>query len=161
LEALTLAGAQMEVEAGRREGRFRKSTHTNAPPPAGVKEKKGAVVFGPGGAGKVYGLVTEAADAIKCVYNSLPKKVRAQRKGQHRTGPNMLSDIWDHWNEVDVEKAIKCLVLNEMTDRAIGKASQAGLRDWRNNLGGRRPPRTPAFGMGPNRQALFNNYPKW
>ena len=143
LEALTLADAQLEVEAGFKSGKLRKSSHRTQPPGKGVKEKKSMVVFGPGGAGKVYGMVTEAQDVIKCFYNALPKKVRNQRRGQHLTGPNMVSDVWDNWDSLDVRKATQCLVLNEITDRAIGKANQAGLREWRNYLGNACPIRTP------------------
>ena len=162
LEALTLAEAQIEVDGLRMRGRIKPSSHSNNPPGPKVKEKKVAVTFGPGGAGKVYGLVTEAKDIIECFWWNLPKKVRAKRRGQHRTGPNMLDDIYQNWDQLNLPEVVKCLALNEITDRAIGRANQAGLRDWRKNLpDGVRPPRSPAFGMGPNRQALFNNYPRF
>ena len=154
LESLTLANAQLEVDYMKRTGDIRPSKHTNNPPGRGVKEKKATIVFGPGGAGKVYGLVTETKDVIECFWRNLPKEVRAKRKGQHRTAPNMLDDIYANWKDLDVPKTVKCLVLNEIVDRGIGKASQAGLRDWRKNLPekGYRPLRGPSYGMGPNRR---------
>ena len=157
-----MAEAQVEVDGLRMRGRIKPSSHSNNPPGPRVKEKKVAVTFGPGGAGKVYGLVTEAKDIIECFWWNLPMNVRAKRRGQHRTGPNMLDDIYQNWDRLNLSEVVKCLALNEITDRGIGRANQAGLRDWRKNLpDGVRPPRSPAFGMGPYRQALFNNYPRF
>lgn len=152
LEALTLADAQLEVDALHKAGKITRSTHKFARPPPFTKEKKGSVVFGPGGAGKVYGLVTESKDAIKCVWGALPRDVRMSRGRGNRTLPNMLDDIWSHADEIDVAQAIKCLVMNEVQDRAIGRASRLGKKLWKDNLPkGYKPVRGPQYGGAFNR----------
>ena len=152
LQALTLADAQLEVDALREKGRIRPSSHKYRTPPRLTKEKKATVEFGPGGAGRAYGLVTESKDAIKCVWGSLPAKVRSRRGKGNRTLPNMMDDIWENWDEIDVAKAIQCLVMNEVQDRAMGRASRLGQKLWKDNLPrGYKPTRGPQYGGAFNR----------
>jgi hypothetical protein len=86
----------------------------------------------------VFDHLTEIDDFVDAFWWALPKgdrtKVKQVPKSKRYYGvkyetpklPQKLKDLYDHWNDVDMNKAIDNLVQNEIGDRAaakIGKAS--------------------------------------
>ena len=85
---------------------------------------------------KFFDIISEAGDAIDCFYKSLPKNVRKkwdakqtraskhfENAGQYGIGgaDYKTPALWNNWEKVDLQKAIQCLVTNEIEDRIIGK----------------------------------------
>lgn len=92
------------------------------PPREGVKERKFRATYGV--AGGVYGAITEGKDFIESFYGALPKD--KQKCGKNGSPQCMLNAIYNGWDDVDINKAIKNLINNEINDRLPGAASKAG-----------------------------------
>lgn len=88
-------------------------------PPRGDKEKKtrakNAAVLG--FIGGSLGALSEANDVIDALYEALPR--------EYQSGGNFVDrahDVLEHFDHIDAAQAIQNLVLNELEDRAIGRA---------------------------------------
>lgn len=159
LESLTLRNAQLEVSAMKKRGQIKGTTHMYERPPSGVKERKAHVSFGK--FGKLYGVVTEGRDLVKCFWNALPSSVKRKRKRGSKTIPNMMADIYDNYDKVDLDKAVKCALINEAQDRLIGLSNRLGQKVWHDGLSrgpkSYKPITGPQFGMGYNRGTIGAN----
>lgn len=73
------------------------------------------------------GAVTEAGDIIDSVWSALPGEVRWTPGVRKNTPQAKLKDIWDHYDQIDIDKMMENLVLNQIEDSIIGAANaQAG-----------------------------------
>lgn len=106
------------------------------PPGVGVKERKaevrGAVQAVHTFSSRVFGETTEFIDAIDAFYEALPedfqKRQRAMRHGKAPKLTDKLALLYRHWNDVDLNKAIDNLVLNQIEDKLVGKVGQSSKR---------------------------------
>ena len=97
------------------------------PPEPGVKEKK--IKTGLVGLARLaMNAVTETGDAIDALYKALPKWLRDElfrRNGYQPLSSNQrLRALYRHIEALDVAQAVKNLVLNEIEDQLIGRASR-------------------------------------
>jgi len=94
--------------------------HARKRPPSGVKERK--VRINLRGALGVVGLVTESLDWLNALYDALPDeyKVKGKRSNQIERG----QAVFDHFDKIDIAKAIQNLLINHIEDKVIGKLSQ-------------------------------------
>jgi hypothetical protein len=64
---------------------------------------------------------TEAADHLKCLYNSLPRDKKTAGPSNKAKAQDMAADVWDNWlDHGDVGKTLFCIITNELEDRIIG-----------------------------------------
>lgn len=92
---------------------------------------------------KVFGTLTEVSDAVDAIFDALPKKCRlkAGRPFRHNgklkwrfTMQRKIDVIMGEcFDEIDWDKAIENLVLNEVQDRAIGKLNSWLKQSLKNN----------------------------
>lgn len=115
--------------AGRTAPRGSPSSIPIQPPPRGTRERK-VIANIPGShfSAKLINLVTETKDAVDAFWWALPAKFR---KGTLL--PDRFRDLWQHWDEVDMGKALRNLIRNEITDQVVGRIGRAVSRTYRNN----------------------------
>jgi hypothetical protein len=112
------------------------------PPRAGVKEKKGLARQIGVGVAKILDLTSESAEVVDAIYRALPKDVRKKWDRPERSADNIgqygiggadwkLQALYHNWHKVDVAKAIKNILVNELEDRIIGGAMAARNRATR------------------------------
>ena len=81
---------------------------------------------------KAVGKITELGDALDCAYGALPTKVqdaaRRARRGKNPTAPVKAQMVYAHWQDIDLWKFSKCMVENEIKDRAIALANKPGQK---------------------------------
>lgn len=86
------------------------------PPPKGTKEKKGQ---GPGNVRKKLGQIlsgySEAGDLLDALHGALPEKYQ---KG--KTPLQKFMDLYNHADEIDIQKAVENLINNQVSDRYYG-----------------------------------------
>lgn len=113
------------------------SEHTFAPPPQGTKEGKVTARGASGAILKLLGIGTEAIDVIYAVYDALPTDARRSRRSRsnqiiRRPPPQeALARIWDNWDRIDLEMAVRNIVENEIEDRlygAVGRRARKASR---------------------------------
>lgn len=109
------------------------------PPPPGTREKKvrATTAAALGALQSVAHGVTEAIDMVDAVHSALPKsrQAKAQMVGGkwYNASPQAkLEAIYGNWDHVDMNKAVKNLIVNEVTDRLIGR-SNARVNQGLNN----------------------------
>jgi len=95
------------------------TSHRFQRPPARVKEQKVKMRM-PAAVAFALGAVTETDDAVKAIYQALPKKLQTARSPVKR-----LEVLYKHWEKVDFQKAANNLLTNEVQDRLIGMSSKA------------------------------------
>jgi hypothetical protein len=112
--------------------------HKRLPPGPGVKEKKYLVT--PKMAMLMGALlqVTEAADAIKAVYDTLPKWARdrcarERNKSLSKTA-GKAQCLWNYAYLIDPEEAFLALFAEKLADAPIGKASGAAGKGMREKM---------------------------
>lgn len=117
------------------------TTHQLSPPPERTKERK-AKARNKGVVWRIVGAAGETGDFIRALHDALPpwaKRSRAWRdkdgKLRRRKADSMLRDLWDHWDELDIEQAIHNVLDNELQDRVIGKINQRVNRATETLLG--------------------------
>jgi len=106
--------------------------HMFRPPRKGEKETKKKAPKGLAGAGykvgKYFGKLTEASDALECVYGALPEKLRkreaAKRHGKQPSAINKLKIIAANSGSVDFGSMMSCSIQQHVSDFVIGKANQ-------------------------------------
>lgn len=104
--------------------------HKNAPPDNRTKERK-SNVWGLGATtvGKVFGAATETGDAVDSLWDALPdsfkKKEMAKRHGKKPKLLDKIGQLFDNWEDVNVEQAIGNLIANQIEDRAYGAVGKA------------------------------------
>lgn len=114
-------------------GRIRPSgPHRPVPPGRGEREKKVEVNLPRGMASvtRKFHSLTEVQDAANCLFGALPKAAQGGAfgaPGAGLTGPGKgiglhekMYRVFANWNHIDWEKAITCLVANEVEDRVVG-----------------------------------------
>lgn len=80
--------------------------------------------------------VTESADVIKSVWEALPYGVREPRRywdgDQYRniTPEQMMQDIWDHWDQLDIGRAIKNIIIDQAVDAGIALPNMLARMSW-------------------------------
>jgi len=106
-------------------------THRLAPPGRAVKEKKFFyAIHSASLLGQVLGLVTESMDATYALWDAMDESIRC---GWRRPPPHVAANlIYEHWDKIDYEKALRNIIENEIEDRVIGKAGQLAGKASRN-----------------------------
>lgn len=126
--------------------------HEHRPARKGERERK-FTVYGQGGAlMNAYNWLTEARDFVSAVHYSLPMKDQAKSVylrdpiGRWRKqGPNaldMASALYTHYDHIDMGKAFKNVIIQEIGDRVaakLGKAQQRAARKQFESGYGQRP----------------------
>lgn len=100
------------------------------PPKPGEKEKKMKTGLPPGKVAAVINAATEGADAIDAIYGALPGKLRGSLywSGQATTPQERALAIYNHFDEIDWEKAVGNLVANQLEDAFIGAVGRLGAK---------------------------------
>ena len=80
---------------------------------------------------KIAHTATEAIDFIDALHDALPK--RFQAKGD-ATPQQKAQAVYRHINEIDVELAMRNLIINHITDSVIGR-SNAAVKKWATDNG--------------------------
>lgn len=97
--------------------------HVRQPPGKGTKERKLNLSIG-GVPGKIIGGVTEAVDAVDAIYAALPRKY----KSPGLTPQEKAAQIYRHFDEVDLRKALANLFVQQVSDRAWGTIGRAAAQ---------------------------------
>lgn len=108
--------------------------HQMRPPGRGTKERKAKVLPG---VQKLINLVTETNDAIEAVWYALPRHLRTPGANPAQ----MAMDLYRHYDSIDMNLAVRNLILTNAQDAAIGKLSGPLQREFRKY----RPDREFAF----------------
>jgi hypothetical protein len=104
--------------------------YTPKPPPPGTKERKFiATAHKASWIGWALNGVTEGLDIINALHRALPKQYRT--KGADQT--QRMRDLYEHFNEIEVSKAIEEIVKNEIEDRIFGGIGRLGAKAVRAN----------------------------
>lgn len=97
--------------------------HVRQPPGKGTKERKLNLSIG-GVPGKIIGGVTEAVDAVDAIYAALPSKY----KSPGLTPQEKAAQIYRHFDQVDLRKALANLFVQQVSDRAWGTIGKAAAQ---------------------------------
>jgi len=102
------------------------SSHSNPRPPKPYTKERKVVLAVGGVVAKIANIATESKDFVEAIWKALPKKMRTKpEKGRRKiTVQAMLWDIYRHFGDVDLPKAMSNIVQNELQDRLYGKAGQ-------------------------------------
>lgn len=113
--------------------------HVRKPPPKGTKERKVAIAVG-GIPAKIISAVTETADVISAIFKALPGNIKAKygRKPQDKARA-----IYDHYDKVDIPRALANLLAQQVSDRAWGHIGK------RSGEAARRAGKSTGFQLGP------------
>lgn len=106
--------------------RVSQQTVARKPPKAGEKEKKfqgasEATIRFFRRASKAKEFATELDDFIDSIFEALPKKVQKDLKGR-KTPQEKIKLIYDNWDKIDWEKAVKNIAYNHFEDKVVGRA---------------------------------------
>lgn len=94
------------------------------PPPRGEREKKYVAGLNNGTLlGKVIGFAGETVDFINAVYTALPNKVKAEY-GYRPPVARKIQALYDHWEEINLTKALGAVFIAQVTDRVYGRIGQ-------------------------------------
>lgn len=107
------------------------SYHTAAPPRRGNKERK--LIFSPppgSPLGALFHLSTESLDLVNALYYAIPESKRPDRA----SFPTKLRYVYTHFEDIDLDKALRNVLYMQLQDRLIGKVGQiagkANRRIW-------------------------------
>lgn len=78
----------------------------------------------------VVNAITESRDFIEALWKALPKDKRSRpEKGRRKVFvQQMLKDLYDNWLDLDLPRAVKEVIANELQDRLYGKAGQLSAK---------------------------------
>lgn len=130
--------------------------HNSTPPGPGEKERK--TIANPKSGGLVswaVGTVTESIDFIEALHDALPDDVKRHyykdSKGKWRrakpSASTMLKDLYKNFDKLDLNEALKNVIINQLQDAIIGKLgarAQKEAKPFLELLG-----RPVGFGTGP------------
>lgn len=112
--------------------------------------------------GPLFGKLTEGVDFVESFWDALPWEVRRRWIGRPRRVQDKLRDLYNHWDKVDMQAALKNLAYNEVMDLVIGRSSRAlhdrYFRAW-DDLGITPPAVGPTYGQA-QQEYLRNAVPK-
>jgi len=78
---------------------------------------------------RLFGKWTEFTDFEKALWDALPKCIRSRQRAQrHGKRPNQaqrLRDIYDNFGDIDLNRAIRNVLKNELGDQFIGRTANA------------------------------------
>lgn len=137
---------------------YENPVHVSRPAPQGTKERKFiANVRAASFLGRVLNFTTESMDMVTAVWEAIPPRYRASQKYSKKKGKwvqiyqplpqEKMKELWQHFDKVDVNEAIKNIAVNQLEDAAIGKlgaAAQKHAKPVLEQLG-----RPVGFGTGP------------
>jgi hypothetical protein len=112
--------------------------HHQAPPPRDTKEKKAVAQMGRT-LSRVLSAATEAGDYIDAAYEALPFHLRRWKgrdgkwRDRHITPQDKLRHVYEHFDEMSVEKFAQNMVENELEDRFFGKIGDLNKRSIQSN----------------------------
>lgn len=120
---------------------------TRRPPGRGVKERKLHVAVNGTRIGRLLGGYTEFVDLENALWDALPQRFRSKLPKSYASSvksfaPNGLDsrvtwikfrDLYRHWDEVDLAKALKNVARNEMGDFVVGRVNKKLQKAWRKN----------------------------
>lgn len=106
--------------------------HEISPPKGRTRERKFKMPPGVGTFRAVFDAFTEVDDFINDIYGALPKKIRgrnfyaARAKGKNVSRQTKWKEVWNHWREADVSKAIENVIRDQAKDAYYGGLGQLG-----------------------------------
>nr|QXN72824.1 MAG: hypothetical protein [Microvirus sp.] len=113
------------IEIGPNGTRSIRPQHRRARPPEGTKERKFAANIRLG-LNLATDAVTETKDAVEAIHDALPARFQAPKNGNLDAGlQDMMFALWDHFDQIDMAKAIENLIKNQVEDAIIGRANRA------------------------------------
>jgi len=123
--AVPLAAPSTAIFAGKRPNVSLDGYHRLKTPGRGTKERKMRAA-GTYAAVRVASSVTEALDTLNAVYNALPYAYRPRYPGtsfvlRNPTPQQKLAALYRNWDKVDLVKAGKYLLVENISDIAFGK----------------------------------------
>lgn len=83
---------------------------------------------------------TEGADYIEALWEALPSHAQTKIKGERTLPQTMAQDLWNNWDQIDLNEALINLLKNEIEDRAIGTANRRANDAFLNSDLGRESP---------------------
>lgn len=98
-------------------------------PEKGVKERKMKLALGGSAVGMAVNVVTEGLDFLDALYFAIPKNLR---RGE-RDPQSKATAVYRHFLDIDLQTALKNLLVNEVGDRLIGGVSNKLKRSYRSN----------------------------
>lgn len=120
------------------------------PPGPGVKERKVHTNINGSTLGKILNAITESVDAENAFWDALPPQYRSKLPKAYRDKnapkgftPDGLDsrvafikarDIYRHADKIDMQKALRNVLLNQLSDYASGRLSQAISKAYRRNV---------------------------
>lgn len=129
----------------------RPASHEFKRPPRGTKEPGKTGSYGPSKIlSKILSSITEAGDVIDAVYDALPDKIRKKAWGKYApkgekgvppvVSPQMkLKVLYENADKIDVKKALRNVVAEQVADRAWAQQSQWTQKGYRSPYyGGRK-----------------------
>lgn len=123
----------VNITAGR--GRPRVSTSRNnarqEQPPRGVKQHKPNIVQVGGVGWVLFNFATEALDFASNLYDSLPEEVKG---GSRPSMKQKLKKLFEHWDKIDVDKAIQLFLNDQIEDMLWGSLGKP-TKDLTQRLG--------------------------
>lgn len=127
------------------------TTHRQQRPPRRVKERKLTLRLPV--LGRVLGNLSELRDFLQAIHDALPdeikRKLYIERRGRKPRIPDLLDELYRHWDDVNLLDAAKNIIIEQGKDIIIGRASKTFSRTWlqaHDDLGITPPPVTPLFG---------------
>jgi hypothetical protein len=111
------------------------SPTVRTPPGPGVKERKATIKSSMPILHGVLGTITEGADLIRAIHGALPPQFQAKPKRNPNakgkkdkwkasSPQEKLGALYDHWDKIDIGKAVGNVIKQEAGDRLIGKVNQ-------------------------------------
>lgn len=134
---MPLVSQRMDEPLGRQtsSGEKRQPIFRRVPPRPGDKEKKIRATAGfVGLVQRVFHGGTEALDALDAIHDALPKKYQAKggkKDGKYwKASPQAkLNAIYKYWDQLDLNEAVKNLIINHLTDEVVGRIAGRGSKE--------------------------------
>ena len=123
------------IGSQRNNGQKRQVFDLRRPPGPNEKERKVRAIAGAVALlQKAMHFTTEALDALDAIHDALPKELQAKgfkKDGRYwkATPQSKLEAIAKNFDKLDLNEAVKNLIVNHLTDEVIGRVSGAGSRE--------------------------------
>ena len=102
------------------------------PPGPKTRERKALATGGLNGIKKLINFVTESLDALNALYKALPADLRRKLfmdSGRYMTPQDKIAALWKNYDQIDLNKAVLNLIMENLQDKWIGKFAKAGQKE--------------------------------
>lgn len=101
------------------------TTRPRTPPRKNEKEGKYTVKTVGGRVWVALNFVTEAKDFVDVLWKAIPKHLRSKKIAGNPVGiPRKLEDIWENFEDINLEAAVTLFIANQIEDMVYGKLGQ-------------------------------------